>query len=81
MFLPFLQLSRVHALPSPFSNTLTAGCNMKRATLLGAVRGINVLQSAKTCRDFQHISVYRNTIETRIAFDETIFRARRQRTA
>jgi hypothetical protein len=41
--------------------------------LLRAVRGINVLQSGKTRRDFQRISVSRNTIETRIAFDEIVF--------
>ncbi len=46
---------------------------MERATLLRAVRGINVLQSGKTRRDFQRISVSRNTIETRIAFDEIVF--------
>ena len=79
MFLPFLQSSRVHALPSPFWNKLVRR-NMERATLLQAVRGINVLQSGKTRRDFQRMSVSRNTIETRIAFDEIVFRAQRQRT-
>ena len=79
MFLPFLQSSRVHALPSPFWNTLVRR-NMERATLLQAVRGINVLQSGKKRRDFQRMSVSRNTIETRIALDEVVFRARRQRT-
>ena len=79
MFLPFLQSSHVHALPSPFWNTLVRR-NMERATLLQAVRGINVLQSGKTRRDFQRMSASRNTIETRIAFDEVVFRARRQRT-
>ena len=29
MFLPFLQSSRVHALPSPFSNTIVAGATWR----------------------------------------------------